>query len=580
MDYSKFVRKRLTNIGVSRKDAALVSRWYIQQLSCQGEVRAIQYLKSIGDCILWYLYESPERPTWVATKHRFPKALYFLRKYDERILVRIAKFARAIRLPNLVDHQVSKVVQGATAPFSGTDSSCDWLSHFIEMGVNHYGLMSSSVQPSGPRPIGRVFRRVMSRSGPTKLTMEPPILESLEIVNQVPALYNLPYWKEAFQPLSWQFLEDYFERYEGPEGHAVGEIHAAQEGGGKLRMYASPYTVVQCLLYPIHYWVDRYRRLLPTDCTYNQLSGAEWAQSQLLNGVTVYSVDLSTATCRFPLKVQLDLLESLGLAESFREAIKWACTGDWIVGSELLPAFPTSLRWSVGQPLGIAPSMSMFSLAHNLLITGMCVSIGLDPGTSFRVLGDDVVMVDERLYNLYTLMMETAGVPISWSKCHQSEKIAEFAGATITRDFVLRPGQWREAGINNHLSIASDLKTPLVGEVSRLWVEVEKIYLFLNGTYDPPVSEWSKYLRYATLAGRIRDEIPDPVEGVSWDHGVRRCAIRQFKTKGIYPEFGPDGTDLVESIYSGLPDTSQIRDCKKGSLWHSHLVVDQIMIEA
>lgn len=580
MDYSKFIRKRMMNLGVSYYDASRVGSWYIQQISSRGKAGAVDYIKRVGDTILWYLYGSPQKPSWVATKHRFPKALYFLKKYDRAVLERVAKIARAVTLDELHSKQVQKVVRGATDPYSGSESGLAWLSEIINLGLAAAQFsVNPGVQPVDPKLITRTFRKVMSLSGKTDTTLEPPVKESLDIVIKVPALYNLPYWKEAFYPLHPEWLEDYFERYIGPEGHAVGEIHAAQEGGAKLRMYASPYSIVQNLLYPIHYWVDTFRRQLPTDCTYDQKSGAEWAQSVLRRGEQVFSVDLSTATCRFPLCVQIDMLRNLGLAVPYCDALVWASQGEWKVGSELLPDFPESMSWVVGQPLGIAPSMSMFSLAHNLLLIGCCDLLGLDPAQSFRVLGDDVVLRTTALHELYTRVIGLAGVPISWHKCHSSDKVAEFAGFTISSGSLMRAGQWREAGVSNHLSLAEDLGSPLKGEVSLGWVEAEKLHLFMMAKYSPPIQEWSKYLR---LSSEIRECLeltpPDATDGLPWSHGIRRLLNKQFD--GHTLRLLPTSFDEVDVIYRGLPCTESIRYWKYMSSWFDNTSTDQILVEA
>lgn len=556
MDYSKFIRRRVRNLGISASHSRRMGSWFEYQVKNQGQERACSYFKRVGDAILNSLFGTPQRPAWVATKHRYPKQISFLRDYPKEVQIRLAKFARAIRFDKVLPSQVEKVVKGATDPYLGTEVGSALLSSLIQRGITTCSsLLFGKVvpQPKKPRHIARCRTRFLTsqEKGTTGQVGEPPILESLEIVMRVKELYSLPYWMESFYPLSPSYLDMYFETWQGTEGGiCVGEIHASQEGGGKLRMYASPLSIIQCLLYPIHQWIDVRRKTVLTDCTYNQLAGALWAQEQLSLGKTVYSVDLSTATCRFPLEPQLEMLESIGLDPVFINAIRFVSRGEWAVGSELQPQFPDTIRWSVGQPLGIAPSMSMFSLAHNMLLRGICVAVAA-PLDSFRVLGDDVVINNMKVFDLYVSVMEKAGVPISWNKSHQSALFAEFAGCAITPDLIMRPGQWREAGLNNHLSLALELRTPLYGEVPRRALMVEKLYLFGLGLYDPPSHEWSKYLRWNT--NFVYREWGS-ISGALYEDSIRKLYRRLFNTEinGVYPEFVRSDLDLFDEVFHDL----------------------------
>jgi hypothetical protein len=221
----------------------------------------------------------------------------------------------------------------------------------------------------------------------------------------------------------------------------------------------------------------------------------------------------------------------------------------------------------------------MFSFTHNLLITGMCVELGLTPEDSFRVLGDDVVMVNHALYDVYTRAMALVDIPISWNKTHQSSKVAEFAGCTISRSMILRPGQWREAGITNHLSLSKDLGTPLFGEVSPMWIDIQKVYLFMQGLYTPGVPEWSKYLRYSTLLSRTFDgKPPSEVMGEYWETSIR-CLIRRM-FHGLDPEFGPRTDDWTSTLFKGLPSNQYIDHWKMMSSWLSNDSPDDTFIQA
>jgi hypothetical protein len=223
------------------------------------------------------------------------------------------------------------------------------------------------------------------------------------------------------------------------------------------------------------------------------------------------------------------MLKLWGLPDEHIIALAWACKGTWRVGLELRQPFQSAeLRWEVGQPLGLKPSMSMFSLAHNMLLTGICREKGLEPEEVFRVLGDDVVIVDDGVHQAYLACMKEAGVPVSWNKSHSSSRYAEFAGASITNTSIVRPGQWRQVREGNAVALAETLGTPLFGEVTEMLLKVQKLDLFRKGMFSPPTDEWPCYIRLATLMSH-RQLMASVIKGTPfWYYRIMKEYQRQL----------------------------------------------------
>lgn len=530
----RFLRRRMINVGVPGSAAKECSDALMKQVEHRGPLGAVDYFKRVGDTLIWYLYaSSTSKAPWVKTRDRFPVVLEALKGLPEHVLLRVAKLARAIRLDYIAFRQVDKVVNGAVAPSEAAVGADNTVSALIERGIRYYGFQLNDRTPgvdSLPPSVGKYFSRTISTStDKVRHTKRPPLWESIEILRSVPQLRGVPNWQESLFPLSPDTIQRLVIEKKSDIDHAVGEIHAAQEGGAKLRMFASPYIVVQCLLRPIHNWIaDNFLSVVPTNCTYDQLSGAQFAKDALVAGKVVHSVDLSTATCRFPFWPQIGMLRLMGLDDGHLNALIWACKGVWNLGSELrIPFKRNSLRWEVGQPLGIAPSMSMFSLAHNMLLTGICREHGLEPEKVFRVLGDDVVIISDTVHEEYLRVMRLAGVPISWNKSHSSDRYAEFAGASITRTTIVRPGQWRQVKETSAVSLAAELGTPLYGEVTDLLIKIQKLYLFRQGLWNPPPSEWPLYVRLSTMLGLERLNAYLVTEAPLWYYRIMKEWERQ-----------------------------------------------------
>jgi hypothetical protein len=481
----------------------------------------------------------------------------------EEVLLRVAKLARAIRFATIQPEQVDKVTSAVVTPYGGEPQAVTHLSHLIEMGVDMYGLRNLPLMRWDSYPaklVTRTFKKVQSTMGPTQNVSEPPVREGLQLLADHPD-FRVDGYEAVFFPMMPHAVRTAVAKLERPIEERVpyvGEIHASQEGGGKLRMFASPYNVFQCMLYPLHKYLSDVRRTMLTDCTHDQQAGALKAQEWLNSGRIVYSVDLSTATCRFPLQPQIRLLELLRVSEDVIASLEYVCKGLWRCGTDVATAFARqSLTWEVGQPLGIAPSMSMFSLAHNLLLTGLCVRLRIDPEDSFRVLGDDVVISSRELAEHYQAVLAAADIPVSKAKTHVSGRYAEFAGYSITPDLMVRPGQWRPPTPSNMLSLAKELKTPLYGEVTALGERIQKAYLFGESLYDPSPEEWPMFIKLNTGLALLHMERYTCYEAPLWYYKIMEVIDKQLVGVINNVPYHWEEPNLAKPLFSVLLDHCQ-----------------------
>jgi len=245
----------------------------------------------------------------------------------------------------------------------------------------------------------------------------------------------------------------------------AGRVSCIQEPGYKARFICNPSRFWQLALKPLGDALFGILQDLPWDCTFDQDRAIPGIQDFLAKGKTVYCFDLSNATDVFPLDIQLSLVRKMvkrvpqkpGPHGIFKpEATDlislFACLAraDYWMQSE-----QRFVRWSKGQPLGLYPSFAMFALTHGFMLKQLAQRCGaftrvLEKGHQpFYVLGDDVIILDDALSELYKRELDLLGVEISEPKSLTSNVMAEFTGRIITKDLVHVPVKWRNISPDN-----------------------------------------------------------------------------------------------------------------------------------
>lgn len=505
MNYGRFVLRRLKTFGVKSRDAWLVSNWLTSQLRSMGETRGLAFIKDVGLALTYAIVKDEKRRVpWVKCHSRFPVALNCLRRYPTAILLRVSTLFKVVVLEKLTPGQVQKF-QSAVQSEPRPVGSLRELSATIIRGVSHLGYPDFPSEIDYPS-VATKWRQFESESGDTPLTAGPPILESIARVKSAP-VWALPNWERALYPANVPVLS----RAKLPDidGY-VGTIGCTQEPGGKARFFAAPHAIYQALLDPLYQFVKRLLSRFQSDCTDNQEKGALWAQDRLKAGKPVVSADTRNATDLFPYIPQVDALRHLGVDDSWILALDFLVRGEWKLPDYMVALFKAdSISWTNGQPLGIIVSFCLYALCHNALLFALAAELGLDPNDSFRILGDDVVMVPE-LYPEYRRILLGAGVTFSDEKSFSSQYYAEFAGYRILPGLMLRPGKWPRVNVVNHVSLALDLGKVLELECAPHLQLIQKVALFHKGLYDPQGSDWGRFLHASSVLSKELEPRPIP----------------------------------------------------------------------
>lgn len=307
-----------------------------------------------------------------------------------------------------------------------------------KLGLTSRGRMGLVSSPEGESIIDSISLLLESRKG-------------VELVDSLPQVFT-----PLFQGIEHLVQgERKMHDLEFPPGYYIhsdllmGRVSYLQEPGYKLRYVANPGRVYQRLLEPLGDALFEFSKTLPWDCTHDQARAIEPIQAHIKNGGTVHSIDLKAATDRFPLSFQMELLETLCHDPHHYLDIFWECSrGDWIMkdpsGSEL------TIKWAVGQPLGLYPSFAAFAISHGFLLQTL---LNRPWNGEFYVLGDDVVILQDSLKEGYLAALKAFDIPVSSYKT-TSGPLGEFAGKLITAHLTIPQLKWREPSDDNFVDLA------------------------------------------------------------------------------------------------------------------------------
>lgn len=291
----------------------------------------------------------------------------------------------------------------------------------------------------------------------------------------------------------------------------IGTLSALQEGSCKVRWIANPILAFQALGEPLKRKLQAFTNLCYTEVrVIDQDDGRKTVSEWLKNGLVVWSLDCTSFTDRFPVTLQLEVLNSLeeqGIVDRcdtdlFRLVINksWSSTD-----------LGRLVKWKVGQPLGFGPSFPIATLTHAVLLDNLDVKrSGL-----WRVVGDDVVIADETLASNYKEFMRMADVEINLTKSLESDTYAEFLGKLITSLGVVPSMKVKllvgpERVVDNMMFYGqSALDHFSIGEL------IEGVGVFapeaLGGAdwrlSDIPYAEWIKLLRVDSMAHSLRSKV-------------------------------------------------------------------------
>ena len=215
----------------------------------------------------------------------------------------------------------------------------------------------------------------------------------------------------------------------------IGRVCYTQNPGYKARFFAAPHIWIQHVLEPLGKEIYDIVHDLPWDCTFDQTKGFPHIQQALRDKRKTYCYDLSSATDRFPIDLQIHALRKLLPLKSAQRHISLLA----FLVRQPWKFLDQELTWRRGQPLGMYPSFGMFTLTHGLMLFALN---NFEFNNTFFVLGDDVIITDENLSIKYKQFLIDCEIDFNPSKSIISDKFGEFAGRLIFKDSVLPSRKW------------------------------------------------------------------------------------------------------------------------------------------
>lgn len=201
-----------------------------------------------------------------------------------------------------------------------------------------------------------------------------------------------------------------------PEYH-IRKLSVVKDPEAKSRVIAIFDYWSQLWLKQIHSIHFNFLRTLRNDRTFTQ----DPIISNKPDKHRYYSFDLSSATDRFPLSLQQEVIKGMFGSEV---SDRWAM---------VLTTFPFYVPWedktisyNCGQPMGAYSSWSTFTITHHMILHYIHHQLNLTE-KFYMILGDDIVIYHDEVAKMYQHIMKELDVGISIPKSCISSNMYEFA---------------------------------------------------------------------------------------------------------------------------------------------------------
>jgi hypothetical protein len=227
-----------------------------------------------------------------------------------------------------------------------------------------------------------------------------------------------------------------------------GKLGLKQEAAGKVRVFAMVDPWTQFILRPFHKAIFGILRTWPMDGTFNQLKPLRraWGFPSL------FSMDLSSATDRLPMALQVPLFkEVFSMTSMEAEAWRVAMVGRFYrLPFGVYHEGASAIKYTVGQPMGALSSWAMLALTHHFIVQVAAWQCGVVSEhklfRNYAVLGDDIVIFNAKVAKRYHKIMTALGVECNLAKSIMAPRgdVMEFAKRLFFKGVNISPAPLAE----------------------------------------------------------------------------------------------------------------------------------------
>lgn len=391
----------------------------------RGKATCIKYVKDLRHRFLVYLLDEPE-----STKGDHPFLPNILKSFKSiksgevfnypltRLILTCLYSSRFIRLKPQPSHD--SIIKSPGHNIQDFDYLRNDIVEFLKrLGINRHQL--------GIPVKSLIFKdfHMTSKSGPNGhalwtsfrdlICMPDDLKQSIKIVGGH-RLYQL---MDKFYNLYLQ-IPLFFESLAPRKGSlTVRRLTVIPDKEGKSREVAILDYWSQAALKPLHSKIFSLLLSIHQDCTHNQ--------SKLIGkliplpGSSFHSIDLTTATDRFPIDVERLILE-VWFGKDYADAWKSIMVNHPFEFQGLY------YKYNTGNPMGAYSSWATFALAHHFTVYLACKRAGYNwKRCPYMLLGDDIVIANDFVANKYKEILLEWDIPYSPEKTHVSKLGYEFA---------------------------------------------------------------------------------------------------------------------------------------------------------
>jgi len=337
-----------------------------------------------------------------------------------------------------------------------------------------------------------------------------------------------------------------------------GKLGFKQEAAGKVRVFAMVDPWSQLVLAPFHKilfnFLAKHKRM---DGTFNQLGPLQ----RIPKGKPLYSMDLSAATDRLPIRIQTPLIREV-FNLSYDEAMAWESLlikRAYMVDHRGLKDIK-SVQYSVGQPMGALSSWAMLAITHHLIV--QFAAIPLTQGRilfkDYALLGDDLVIYNHVVAKRYHKIISGMGVECNLAKSIISPNGVglEFAKQTFFKGENVSPTPLKELtsalqslpGMLEYIS-KYKLTLPMAMTVAGFGYKVK-------GSLNKPIHKLNIKVRYLALGVWLSK---GSVDIISTFHHLRRYFSSEQFCLNFYNFFDGYLSQLIEKSFMSFNQLPTLR---------------------